>query len=543
MLNTLRGQLVVIYSVLLIIMALLVGLWVWNANRHQQYFERGQSANEALQGYMHLSISASRYFKQLVDSIVLEQTDQVAIRTTQQNLDQSLTHLKALTEREIQQAIDADDREEEMEERQRLARLRQLVDLTRESFISIKKLKTEGRNAEAQEQLSQLLKETIDRDFGAIIDEAIRDEHSEMAMVKIRDRRFNQRLTLAAVLTSAFVIVFIAGMGWFLLRRLQNQVDELVNGTQKLSSGDLGYRIQLTGTREFSRLAMSFDAMASVLDRQRAHLLHASATLEHKVQERTKELDKANQQLRRLDNARKSFFADVSHELRTPLTAIRGEAEVTLRGRDKPIEEYKSALNRIVEMAKQLAKLVDDLLLFARTESAPTRLEVSLFTLDQLLRDVCEETGVLAEKSCLTLALHSSSSSVLVKGDRRRLKQVFVVILDNAIRYAPRSGQVNLSLNTAESCAVVTIQDLGPGIEPAELPHVFDRFYRGEKARMKVSKGAGLGLAIAKSIIDAHQGKITIKSALGHGTTVTVRLPLAAEPTTEEPVGNAYSVG
>jgi signal transduction histidine kinase len=132
---------------------------------------------------------------------------------------------------------------------------------------------------------------------------------------------------------------------------------------------------------------------------------------------------------------------------------------------------------------------------------------------------------------------------VLVKGDRRRLKQVFVVILDNAIRYAPGSGQVNLSLNTAETCAVVTVQDLGPGIEPAELPYVFDRFYRGEKARMKVSKGAGLGLAIAKSIIDAHQGKITIKSAPGYGTTVTVRLPLAAEPNIEEPVGNAYSIG
>jgi signal transduction histidine kinase len=386
------------------------------------------------------------------------------------------------------------------------------------------------------------LKETIDRDFGTIIDEAIRDERGEVAMVKLRDQEFTQWLTTFTLLTSLCAILFVAGMGWFLLKRLQHQVEELINGTQRLASGDLGYRIQLKGPKEFYRLALGFDAMAGMLEKQRAHLLHASASLEQKVQERTAELDKANQELRRLDNARKSFFADVSHELRTPLTAIRGEAEVTLRGRDKPLEEYKGALNRIVEMAKQLAKLVDDLLLFARTESAPTRLEVSLFALDQLLRDVCEENSVVAEKNHLTFVLQCSDS-LLVKGDRRRLKQVFVALIDNAIRYAPGSGEVSLSLNSVGTFAIVTVQDWGPGIDSAEMPYVFDRFYRGAKARMRVSKGAGLGLAIAKSIVDAHQGKMTLKSAPGRGTSVIVRLPIAADPTTEEPVANAYSTG
>lgn len=540
MFSTLRGQLLLTYGVLLVIIAALVFLWIWNTSRHEEYFSRGQSANEALQGYMHLSIAASRYFKSMVDDIVLEQGDSAAIRAAQQSLEQILTRLERLTQREMLQAIDADDRREEKEEEKRLERLGYLIDLTREAFDTIKDLQASGREQEAQQLLSQTLKEIIDQDFGAVINMAIRDEAAEVNTVKLRDRKITRRLTIVATLISLCAIILIASIGWLMLGRLQDQLQELINGTQQLASGDLSHRIQLQGPRELNRLALSFNTMGHVLEKQRMHLLQASAMLEKKVQERTAELDEANQELRRLDEARKSFFADVSHELRTPLTAIRGEAEVTLRGRDKPVEEYKSALSRIVDLAKQLAHLVDDLLLFARTESGPKRLDISLFALDQLLNDVYQGMAALAEKQGLSFSLNNKNS-VLVKGDRRQLKQAFLALVDNAVRYGQSGGEINLSLTKAKPFAVVTVADSGQGIDSKDLPYVFERFYRGDKARTLVSQGAGLGLAIAKSIIDAHRGEIFLKSVVDHGTTVTVHIPLAAEPSNDEYFADAYS--
>ncbi|MGB4068286.1 MAG: PAS domain S-box protein [Nitrospira sp.] len=242
----------------------------------------------------------------------------------------------------------------------------------------------------------------------------------------------------------------------------------------------------------------------------------------------------AHQKLKALDQLRSQFFADISHELRTPLTVIRGEAEVTLRGKEKPIAEYKTTLERIVQLSKQMNKLVGDILFLARSESGTLQVDPRPTLLQRILDDVRQETNILAQARGITVTLEGCSQDVTIQGDPERLKQLFMILTDNASKYGRRGGTIVMRLKTTDTDAQVTIADDGLGIPADDLPHVFERAYRVWRGRPSAIAGAGLGLPIAKWIAEAHRGTISIASVLDQGTTVTVELPLCesqASPT------------
>ena len=234
----------------------------------------------------------------------------------------------------------------------------------------------------------------------------------------------------------------------------------------------------------------------------------------------------AHQKLKALDQLRAQFFADISHELRTPLTVIRGEAEVTLRGKEKPISEYRTTLERIVLLSNQMNKLVGDILFLARSESGALQIDLKPTPLPAILNEVCRETNVLARSRRMTATIETESQVVTGLGDAERLKQLFMILTDNAIKYGRTGGTIMIRLETTDGDAQVTIADDGLGIPEEDLPHVFKRAYRVWRGRPSAVGGAGLGLPIAKWIAEAHHGTISIASALDQGTTVTVELPL-----------------
>ncbi|MBH0203520.1 MAG: PAS domain S-box protein [Nitrospira sp.] len=240
----------------------------------------------------------------------------------------------------------------------------------------------------------------------------------------------------------------------------------------------------------------------------------------------------AHQKLKALDQLRSQFFADISHELRTPLTVIRGEAEVTLRGKEKPISEYRATLERIVQLSNQMNKLVGDILFLARSESGTLHIDLKPTSLPAILDEVCRETNILARSRGMTATIEGESHAVTVQGDAERLKQLFMILTDNAVKYGRTDGRIVLHLQTKDGEAHVTIADDGLGIPEEDLPHVFKRAYRVWRGRRSAVGGAGLGLPIAKWIAEAHHGVISMASSLNRGTTVTVRLPLheSAEP-------------
>jgi PAS domain S-box-containing protein len=239
----------------------------------------------------------------------------------------------------------------------------------------------------------------------------------------------------------------------------------------------------------------------------------------------------AHQKLKALDQLRSQFFADISHELRTPLTVIRGEAEVTLRGKEKPISEYRTTLERIVQLSNQMNKLVGDILFLARSESGALEVELQSASLSGILDEVCQETNILARSRSMSATREGASHDAIVQGDPERLKQLFMILTDNAIKYGRPGGRIVMRLESKNEAARVTITDDGLGIPEADLPHVFKRAYRVWRGRPSAVGGAGLGLPIAKWIAEAHHGTISIASALDRGTTVTVECPLSGSQT------------
>jgi signal transduction histidine kinase len=196
------------------------------------------------------------------------------------------------------------------------------------------------------------------------------------------------------------------------------------------------------GYTEFALIANRFNLMAEEMGRQRLELVRSRQSLQRGVAERTEELRLANEALSHGDRTRRHFFADISHELRTPLTVIRGESQFALRGGDKSPDAYKDALRRILARSEQMTRLVDDLLFIARSDTGNTRLDRKAMVLDKLVGEVCLGAQTLGQAKSITIAFHPQVSRAVVHGDDGRLRQLFLILLDNALHYSNPGSQV-----------------------------------------------------------------------------------------------------
>ena len=528
MFSTLRNRLGIALGAMLIIVLGLASLLYWGTQQTQIFLQRGHYAHAQLEAYLNLSLEAQRYFKKLADWLALGAPPslQPGIDSPQQ-LQSALQQLRSLTVEELHALH---DEQEKAAERKELSRVDALAALIRH----ITQLSTEARehahnglHPKTWQTYTQALEQTIDSDFRALIDQALADERTEVVQVEQRGLALSRQLITTATVVAVAAVVLALFVGSVLFRSIKRPIESLVASTAKLARGELGYRLAVAGPAELQQLAASFNAMSAELQRQQQHLLEARTNLEHKVAERTQALHDANEKLKQLDQTRRQFFADISHELRTPLTIIRGEAEVTLRGADKTPAEYQTVLQRIVDLSQQLSRLVDDLLLLARSDSIATRTDVKTVHLDRLLEQVCEHAKTLAHSRQLEISLGVSNRGLKVRGDPQRINQMLMIFIDNACRYSQPGQTIALALEKDGSDAVIAVSDSGIGIETSELAHVFERRYRAANAKAFAPAGNGLGLPLAKSIVRAHHGSIDLSSAAHRGTTVTVRLPLS----------------
>jgi heavy metal sensor kinase len=220
------------------------------------------------------------------------------------------------------------------------------------------------------------------------------------------------------------------------------------------------------------------------------------------------------------------FTADAAHELRTPLAALRGLTEVALR-RPRSADELRQTIEEFGEHAERLARLAEDLLFLARIDAGEPVFRHEPVRLDQAAADAVELMEPLAAERGLELVIHAHAEAV-VNGDGGRLRQLVGNLIDNAVKFSGAPGRVSVSVEQVNGDARVLVADTGSGIPADHLPRIFDRFYRIDQARSaQQDGGAGLGLSICKSIVEAHGGKIELRSAPGNGTVAEVRLPLS----------------
>jgi heavy metal sensor kinase len=307
---------------------------------------------------------------------------------------------------------------------------------------------------------------------------------------------FERQMSILATVVAAFVPVAIglALLGGYLLaRRVLSPVDRMVEVAKHITASDLRQRVEVVNADdELGRLAQTIN---SLFDR----------------------LEKSIDEMRR-------FTADAAHELRTPLAVLRSGIEVALRVPRSP-EEYRQALEAAADEASRLTRLADQLLFLSRQEAGMVQIEREEVRLDALLKDVAERLEAPAKESGLTLLVEPLTPCA-VRGDDVRLGQVFFNAIDNAIKYTPRGGRVVIRTRPTGARVRVEIEDTGIGISPEHLSGVFNRFYRADSSPNGDRQGAGLGLAIAKSIVAAHDGEIWLESQIGRGTVLRVELPL-----------------
>ena len=228
--------------------------------------------------------------------------------------------------------------------------------------------------------------------------------------------------------------------------------------------------------------------------------------------------------VKRSYNRQREFVADASHELRTPLAVIRVNAESSAGS-----NAAGEAMGDIADEAAYMTRLLDDLLLLAASDREGIELKLARVDLADVVRHTARAVSGLAATSGIALTV-DAENDVPVDVDAERIRQVVLILLDNALKYSSRGGSIVIRAARAGDDAMVTVTDTGIGIGPDDVERVFDRFYRVDKARSRALGGAGLGLSIAREIVDAHHGTLKIESELGRGTTVTLRLPLAATP-------------
>lgn len=294
------------------------------------------------------------------------------------------------------------------------------------------------------------------------------------------------------------VVAAIAlGGGYVLVKRALAPVDRIAGSAERISSHNLSERLPAPHTGdELERLSIALNHMIERLD----------AAFQHS----------------------RRFVADASHELRTPLTALRGELESCVQERELA-PELRERLGSALEEVDRLANIVEGLFAISRLDAGEAAAEWVPFDLAQLVSATTDQMALLAEDKKIQVTCNGSKE-VWVEGDRARLKQVVVNLLDNAIKYTPESGAISLTVRAQDGTAVLEVADNGMGIPPEALPRIFERFFRVDKARSREAGGAGLGLSIVKSICTAHHGRVEATSAPGQGSRFRVELPLATAP-------------
>jgi two-component system OmpR family sensor kinase len=233
----------------------------------------------------------------------------------------------------------------------------------------------------------------------------------------------------------------------------------------------------------------------------------------------------------------RQFMADASHELRTPLSVIRTTSGVTLERRERQQDEYREALAIIEQQARRLSRIVEDMFVLARADAGHPSLQITEFYLDELVAETVRAAAVLASEKAIALAARALPETPF-RGDEGLLRQMMWNLVDNAIKFTPNGGAIHVDLGLRDSEYVITVADTGGGIAAEIQPHIFERFYRADRARSRTGTandgGAGLGLPIARWIAQVHGGRLELRASTETGSTFEVVLPLAPKPVPQD---------
>jgi len=313
-----------------------------------------------------------------------------------------------------------------------------------------------------------------------------------------------ERFRLILLLTTPLLLILASAGGYWLSARALLPVDGISRAAQRISIENLDERLSVPQTGDqLQRLSETLNAMLA-------------------------RLAKSVRQM-------KQFTADASHELRAPVSLIRTTAEVAVQKRDRPAAEYLQALDEISEESERTSQVVDSLMLLARADSGKEAVNFSTADMCAIARGAADQGEKLVYNRGLQFAASVPEGPIWIQADADALRRALLILIDNAAKYTPPGGSVTVGFETRDGLAVASVSDTGIGIAKEDVAHIFDRFWRADKARSREQGGAGLGLSIAKWIVEMHRGSIIVESEPGKGSTFSIRVPMAEQAFGSQP--------
>jgi two-component system, OmpR family, sensor kinase len=517
---TLATRILLTYSLLLGLAIGGAALSALSAHRASFELEQADFANRLPKRYLALSNHSYQLFKQFGDAILIGDRD---LGTGEMELIDLIRDDFDAIRYDIGKEAELIG-ESQMDEYQRLAEIERLLNGLISEHYAILELKKGGAPlADLSQRLARMHDEVIDKDFNRMIRDISEEAASQLRAMQEAAARRMQLLDTIAIAFLLIALVSASATVWTLVRDIRGPLRQLSTGTRALAAGELEHRIETNGPGEFRNLAGAFNLMAGEIARREADIAEKNRNLEETIAARTADLARALDALKANEAKRRQLLADVSHELRTPLTIIRGEADIALRGPAKTPEEYREALEKTRSAADHGARIVDDLLFVARREARDARLILEDLDLSPLLARLVDETVSLAESSGTKILYEETVAEANVRADAVRIRQVMLILIENATNYG--GDVIRVALERVPSGYMVSVSDNGPGVTRQDRDQAFERFFRGSNAAQRYDRGTGLGLPVAKAIVESHGGEIAMRSAPGEGVTVIFTLP------------------
>lgn len=510
------------YGALLLMAAAGAAAAVWTSNQARFHIDRMELANRSYQAHLRLSNDSYQLFKEFGDEMVIGGEENKTRETRLiSNMRSDLSEIRAIIADEIRLVGT-----EEVEELAALAEIERRIDrLIARYETGLRKFDAASDSTEMQ-ALAQELDQEIDGQFNGLIQDALLEELREVEEMKAEARQLMNTYTIAAIVIGLLSLISGLVAMALIVRDIKYPVQALEDGARELAAGNWDHRVPTDFASELSAVSVALNDAAQRAGARERGAKAVKEQLEKQVAERTVELQQALDRLHREAELRRQLLADVSHELRTPLTIIRGETGVALRGADKSAAEYREALVKAKEAAEHTSALVDDLLFVARQEAGESRLDLQDGDLLSIARSAVQRyEGIYADDSFL-LKFDTALEEAPARFDQRRLGQVMLVLLENAHLYG--GSPVEVSLRRSRTGYEITVADHGEGIAEEEIDSIFSRFFRGSNASERYGGGSGLGLPVARSIVEAHGGGLNYVGEPGKGAQFVISLPFRA---------------
>ena len=507
------------FGVLLVIALACATMAICLSFTAKHYLTRADLAHRAYEAHLKVAVDTTKLFKELQKGLFFKDAARKDVQDAlKRSIAVELENIRTIVTNEIVLVG-----EEEIEELETLNRLKDninrvvaqyeemITDGERLNLVNNPSLIAEFINNPDKEKFYTEIQTALDEEIGEV-EEAF-EEAVEAAL-------FSRRLALVLGLLAAITAIASFAM---LSREMTRPLQRIVDGAREFAAGNYQHRIDQSIGGSLGQVASAFNDVAKLASDREHDLQGANEYLEQEVARQTAELRRTVLSLEDQKKMRQRFLADVSHELRTPLTIIQGEVDIALRGEDKDPKIYKEALKRASEAAKHTAQLVNDVLFIGRQEADQARLQLTREDLVILIRTLVDTTQGMQDEHKVDVELNFEVEPAFATVDAGRIRQVLIILLENACHYG--GDQVLINLMQSPDGYVVFFKDNGPGVSKEELEYIFTRYFRGSNAAERYHAGAGLGLPVAKSIIEAHGGRIETSSKPGDGVEFKIFLP------------------